>query len=404
MSIGDSDFNENAEISASGEDGGGYDAPPTGEGQASGADSEFDAPPLGDDDGSGDDDGGDDGGDIESSAAAQRVLEVKGQIEQRLVEAASSNAMSLASARNIDSAGVLGVGLSGGGIPGQPSLVVYVESEASEEQVRREMVDTMGVQAASSDDLPVEVEVTGPIEAYTSNRSKFRPAPAGASVGHFRITAGTIGGWARGRRGSRVRRQLMVSNNHVLANSNAASFGDSIIQPGRADGGVNTADRIAILERFVTINFSPGATNFLDCATGWCWPDRIRRDHVYHRGGSTARFFRIGNTVIEPFVNMVVGKTGRTTDLKQGTIRATGVSINVNYGSAGVGHFRDQFSVRSTSSRDFSAGGDSGSIVWQWNSRLSPVGLLFAGGGGTTFCNRMSRVVTALDINLNELP
>jgi hypothetical protein len=147
-----------------------------------------------------------------------------------------------------------------------------------------------------------------------------------------------------------------------------------------------------------------GATNFLDCATGWCWPDRIRRDHVYHRGGSTARFFRIGNTVIEPFVNMVVGKTGRTTDLKQGTIRATGVSINVNYGSGRVAHFRDQFSVRSTTSRDFSAGGDSGSIVWQWNSRLSPVGLLFAGGGGTTFCNRMSRVVTALDINLNELP
>ena len=100
---------------------------------------------------------------------------------------------------------------------------------------------------------------------------------------------------------------------------------------------------------------------------------------------------------------MVVGKTGRTTDLTQGTIRATGVSINVNYGEAGVAHFRDQFSVRSTNAQNFSAGGDSGSIVWQWNSRLSPVGLLFAGGGGTTFCNRMSRVVTALDITLNEL-
>jgi hypothetical protein len=398
MSIGDSDFNENAEITSSAENGGEFDAPPTAEGQASESDSEFDAPPLGGDE------GGDDGGDIESSAAAQRVRDVKEQIEQRLAEAASSNAMSLASARNIDSAGVLGVGLCGDGgiIPGQQSLVVYVENEANEEQVRRELVDTMGVQAASSDDLPVEVEVTGPVEAYTSNRSKFRPAPAGVSVGHFRITAGTIGGWARGRRGNRLRRQLMVSNNHVLANSNKARFGDSIIQPGRADGGVNTADRIAILERFVTINFSPGATNFLDCATGWCWPDRVRRDHVYHRGGSTARFFRIGNTVIEPSVDMVVGKTGRTTDLKKGTIRATGVSINVNYDPAGVAHFKDQFSVQSVSSNNFSAGGDSGSIVWQWNRRLSPVGLLFAGGGGTTFCNRMSRVVSALDIKLNE--
>ena len=381
MSNGDNNFDENAEISSSSDESGEFDAPPAPEGTS---ESEFDPPPFG---GNG---GGDEEGDIESSPAAQRVLDVKGLIEQRLGEAASSNALSLASARNIDSAGVLGVGLSGGGVPGQPSLVVYVESEANEEQVRREIVDTLGVQAASSDDLSVEVEVTGPIEAYTSNRSKFRPAPAGASVGHFRITAGTIGGWARGR-GNRSRRQLMVSNNHVLADENRGRFGDPIIQPGRADGGANPADSIAILERFVTINFSAGATNFLDCATGWCWPDRIRRDHVYHRGGPTARFFRIGNTVIEPRINMVVGKTGRTTDLTQGTIRATGVSVNVRY-DAGVAHFRDQFSVRSTNANNFSAGGDSGSFVWQWNSRLSPVGLLFAGGGGTTFCNRMSRV------------
>ena len=396
MSNGDNDLNENAEITAStAAKDDEFDAPPTQEGQASASGSEFDPPPF-------DDDAGDeDNDDIESSTATQRVLDVKGLIEQQLVEAASANAMSLASARHIDSAGVLGVGISSGGVPGQPSLVVYVESEANEEQVRRELVDTMGVQAASSDELSVEVEVTGPIEPYTSNRSKFRPAPAGASVGHFKITAGTIGGWARGR-GNRSRRQLMVSNNHVLANSNAGRFGDSIIQPGRADGGTNPADRIAILERFVTINFAAGAKNFLDCATGWCWPNRIRRDHVYHRGGPTARFFRIGNSVIQPRVNMVVGKTGRTTDLTQGTIRATGVSINVNYGPAGVAHFRDQFSVRSTNSQNFSAGGDSGSFVWQWNRRLSPVGLLFAGGGGTTFCNRMSRVVAALDITLNE--
>ena len=396
MSNNESNFNEDAEITSSSSEGGEYDDPTIPEEQSGESGSEFDPPPVGDDDGNGDD------GDVESSAATQRLLGVKALIEQQLAEAASSNSMSLASARKIDSAGVLGVGLSAGGIPGQPSLVVYVESEANEEEVRREMVDTMGVQAASSDDLSIEVECTGPIEAYTTNRSKFRPAPGGVSVGHFRITAGTIGGWARGR-GNRSRRQLMVSNNHVLANSNAGRFGDSIVQPGRADGGVNTADRIAILERFVTINFSSGATNFLDCATAWCWPNRVKRNHVYHRGGTTARFFKIGNTVINPSVNMVVGKTGRTTDLTQGTIRATGVSINVNYGSAGVAHFRDQFSVRSTNAKDFSAGGDSGSFVWQWKVGLRPVGLLFAGGGGTTFCNRMSRVVSALGISLNEL-
>ena len=397
MSIGGSDFEENAEMSAnSADDAGGFDAPPGAESSDSG--SEFDLPPVGGDGGDGDEGGGD----IESSATAQ-LVDIKSQIEQKLIEAASSNAMSVASARNIDSAGVQGVGISAGAIPGEASLIVYVESEANEEQVRREIVDTMGVQAASSDALPMEVEVTGRIEAYTTNRSKFRPAPAGASVGHFRITAGTIGGWARGRRGNRRRRLLMLSNNHVLANSNSGRFGDSIIQPGRADGGVNPADRIAILERFVPINFASGAINFVDCATGWCWPNRVRRDHVYHRGSPTAKFFRIGNSPIDPQVNMVVGKTGRTTDLTQGTIRATGVTVNVNFGSAGVATFRDQFSVRSTTSGTFSAGGDSGSVVWQWKRGLPPVGLLFAGGGGTTFCNPIKRVLTALDINLIEL-
>jgi hypothetical protein len=398
MSIDDSDFNEDAEINASEDDQGGYEEPPTGEGSQASGSEEFDTPPIGDEEGG----AGDEGDEIESDAAVQRVLEIKSQIEQRLVEAASSNAMSLAMARNIDSAGVQGVGISAA-IPGLPSLVVFVESEANEEQVRRELVDTMGVQAASSDELPIEVECTGLIEPYTTNRSKFRPAPGGVSVGHFKITAGTIGGWARGRRGSRARRLLMVSNNHVLANSNNARFGDSIIQPGRADGGVNPADRIAILERFVPINFSAGATNLVDAATGWCWPRRVRREHVYHGRGSIARFFRIGNSVVQPSVNMVVGKTGRTTDLTQGLIRAVGVSVNVNYGPPGVAHFRDQFAVRRTSAGKFSAGGDSGSIVWQWKAGLPPVGLLFAGGGGTTFCNRMSRVVAALDIRLIEL-
>lgn len=402
MSTGDGNYRENAEIrSNSGIGGGGPDVPPGFDDQANDSTSQFDSPPVGDDFGV---DSAGDGEELVSSAALQRLLEIRGQIEQRLAEAASTNALSFASARNVDSAGVLGVGVSGVGIPGQPSLVVYVESDANEEQAKREIVDTLGVQAAASDDIPIEVEVTGPIVAYTSNRSRFRPAPGGASAGHFRITAGTIGGWARGRSGDRVRRVLMLSNNHVLANSNSAKFGDAILQPGPADGGLNPADRIAILERFVKIDFTPGAANFVDCATGWCWPDRVRRDHVYHRGGSTARFFKIGNNVVEPRVNMVVGKSGRTTDLTQGTIRATNVSVNVSYGSAGVGHFRDQFSVRSTGASDFSAGGDSGSIVWQWQTGVAPVGLLFAGGGGTTFCNRLSRVLTALDISLFELP
>lgn len=395
MSINDPNFQEDAAITSGDESNAGdFVDPPESETEDSASTSEFVAPDAMASETESMED-------FESSSEAQDIINAKAAIEQRLAESAAAGSMTQSSTRNIESPGILGVGLSTGGetsgIPGQPALVVYVEHEAQQEQVRREMVDLMGIQAAARDNLPVEIEVTGEIEPY-SNRAKFRPAPAGVSVGHFRITAGTIGGWARGT-GSRANRLLLVSNNHVLADSNRGRFGDSVIQPGRADRGMNTRDRIAILERFVTINFGRGGVNYVDCATGWCWPSRVRRDHVYH-SNSSARFFKVGSAITQPRVNTVVGKTGRTTNLTQGLIRAVGVSINVNFGSAGVAHFRDQFSVRSTGSGTFSAGGDSGSIVWAWRSGLPPVGLLFAGGGGTTFCNRMSRVVSALGITL----
>lgn len=327
------------------------------------------------------------------------IESARAEIEAKLSEASSVGASSFSKARNVNNPGIVGVGVSNTISAFPNKLVIYVENKANEEEVRREMFDTISVKTASDDSLPVEIEVTGTVRAYASNKSKHRPAPAGASAGHHQITAGTIGGWARGN-GDRANRLLMLSNNHVLANSNQSQFGDSIIQPGKADDGVNTRDRIATLERFVTINFG-SQPNYVDCATGWCWPDMVRRDHVFHRGGNPTHF-RIGNSVSQPQVDMIVGKSGRTTDLTQGSIRATNVSINVNFGDGQVAHFRDQFSVRSTGSNDFSQGGDSGSIVWEWNNRLSPIGLLFAGGGGTTFCNRISRVLTALDISLAE--
>jgi hypothetical protein len=39
-------------------------------------------------------------------------------------------------------------------------------------------------------------------------------------------------------------------------------------------------------------------------------------------------------------------------------------------------------------------------VIWKWASGVPPVGLLFAGGGGTTFANRIDRVLAALDIQL----
>src|SRR3989304_4203506 len=80
--------------------------------------------------------------------------------------------------------------------------------------------------------------------------SRVRPAPGGVGIGHPRATAGTLGGLARPRSGGPV----ILSNNHVLANSNDAKAGDVILQPGAADGG-RPEDGIARLASFVPLVF-----------------------------------------------------------------------------------------------------------------------------------------------------
>ncbi len=333
------------------------------------------------------------------------LLEARNAVEQHLQQqvaqaAGASSVESLQDAGNIQGVGI-GLGdegdsVSAGAEPGAPALTLFTAEPVSAEQARSVVASSLGVQAAATDELPVNVVVTGVIEAQP-HRFRLRPAAGGISVAHFRVTAGTIGCWTIGRSSPRNSRLLLLSNNHVIANSNNAVYGDCICQPGPYDGGRCPADQIAILERFVPINFSGGA-NYVDCATGWCWPDRVRRDLCYVSGGRIY-YFRIANYQVSPALGMTVGKTGRTTQLKSGRITAVGVTVNVNYGGGRVANFRDQFAVRA-SSGDFSLPGDSGSSIWRWDATRPLVGLLFAGGGGTTFANPMWRVLNALDVNL----
>jgi hypothetical protein len=333
------------------------------------------------------------------------LLDVKGVIEEQLAQSASQTAHAhdvetFADAGNIQGVGIgLGVGaaeLDGRGEPGSPVLTVYVAERTSSHQIRAVVAAAAGPQASAVDEVPIHVVETGIIDAQP-HRFRSRPAPGGISVAHFKVTAGTIGCLSRGRSAPRNARLMVLSNNHVLANSNGGAFGDCVCQPGPFDGGRCPADQIAILERFVPINFT-GGCNYVDCATAWCWPDRVRRELVYLSGGSPV-YFRIGSAPIAPVLGSPVGKSGRTTQLTSGRITAIGVTVNVNYGAGRVARFCDQMAIQAASG-DFSAGGDSGSSIWTWDSARRPVGLLFAGGGGTTFANRMDRVVSALDINL----
>ncbi len=82
-----------------------------------------------------------------------------------------------------------------------------------------------------------------------------------------------------------------------------------------------------------------------------------------------------------------------------GRVTATGVNINVNMGGGRVAQFVNQIAIQGIAG-DFSRGGDSGSLIWTWDGRRAPLGLLFAGGGALTFANPIQSVLNALDVDL----
>lgn len=89
-------------------------------------------------------------------------------------------------------------------------------------------------------------------------------------------------------------------------------------------------------------------------------------------------------------VSLQVVKSGRTTGVTEGVCIATGVSVRVTY-PHGSALFEDQDLFKGTQ-KPFSQPGDSGSLILAAKS-LSPVALLFAGGGDLTVASPIRFVV-----------
>lgn len=266
------------------------------------------------------------------------------------------------------------------------------------------------------DGITTDVVETGRIRALDSHTQRHRPAPGGVSIGHRDITAGTLGCVVK-KNGQRV----ILSNNHVLANSNAAQIGDAILQPGPYDGGKFPDDHIANLLEFIPISMSGGgggsscpignsvasvlnlaasmigsqtrlqavtiraAENLVDAAIAKPLNDTDVSDDILDIGAFS------GMTPGE--LGMAVQKSGRTTAYTTGNILQVDVTVDVQYGAGQVARFTDQLMAGA-----MSQGGDSGSAVLDDNKKL--VGLLFAGSDQTTIINRMENVFSALGLSL----
>ena len=241
------------------------------------------------------------------------------------------------------------------------SILVLVRQKLSIDALPRNAVVPKELSGVRTDVIQV-----GEIRSRQTPTDRWRPAPGGVSIGHYRITAGTFGGVVTDRASGA---RLILSNNHVLANSNDASAGDAILQPGAADGGSASSDVIARLERFCPIEFNlapptcgiangvvwlanlaahlagsnhrllayqtqPSAVNQVDAAVARPLDDSLIRNDILGIGEVTG--------TVPPALGMQVQISGRTTGHTTGEITVLDATIDVSYGSGRTARFEHQ--------------------------------------------------------------
>lgn len=324
--------------------------------------------------------------------STQQLEDAREKLVNELILNVSEQALSADSGTGTHSfENIVGVGISekisANEHTDQLGVTVYVAAKCPKEAVASE-----ALVPATIDGVPTDVVETGEFLVFP-HKGKYRPVPGGVSVGHIKITAGTLGCLVKGEGN-----KYILSNNHVLADVNKGKPGDPITQPGPIDGGKNPQDVIANLSRFVPIEFGPGKVNEVDCAIA----ELINLDLAKPEN---LCFEKIGAVPTQAAIDMLVKKCGRTTQFTKGRITDTSATVRVNFGTSGVAVFRNQLVIKPLDSAPFSKGGDSGSLILTATETATegeprPVGLLFAGSDSHTLANPIGKVLSALGVSI----
>lgn len=311
---------------------------------------------------------------------------------------------------------------------GRDCIVVGVVKKMAIEAMNKEDIIPSRVFMGSLKGIETDVVEVGVIRALSGENlndpdrtAKYRPAPGGVSIGHYLITAGTLGMVVR-KGGVRY----ILSNNHVLANENKGNIGDAILQPGPYDGGTS-ADEIAKLSEFIPVNLEGGElpppsncpigkfivrtfnlvakifgrktrlpaavvprataaaiTNKVDGGLAKPNKDEDVLDTILEIGEP--------GMMVEGEVGMKIKKSGRTSGLNHDEIVLTDAITQVQY-SSGTAIFEDQL----VTAGPMAQGGDSGSIVLTEDNKV--VGLLFAGSDKIAIINKFSNVKKELALD-----
>jgi hypothetical protein len=341
-----------------------------------------------------------------------------------------------------------------GVITDEPAMVVMVDAKKSVTTLSPDDMVPREVGGVRTD-----VYEVGELRAQVVATDRLRPTiPGGASIGHFAVTAGTLGVIVRDRT---THERMILSNNHVLANTNNAQKGDFILQPGILDGGQNPADMVARLERFITLKYieevaaptptpddpkpplsePQGCLTMLSALSKLFGGKELTPAKVQNATASAvpgaptmpaptvtaqAAAQTVGKIPINlvdcalarpidptmfndqiigigvvrnfkaPQLGMQVRKSGRTTGLTEGVITLINATVDVGYGTK-----TQPLTARFTGQvicEPISKGGDSGALMVDAGNNA--VGLLFAGSLLATIFTPIETVFNALNVEL----
>lgn len=239
--------------------------------------------------------------------------------------------------------------------------------------------------------IPTDIEGVGyPYKFQIPQRQRHRPTPGGVSAGpdlnavNYKL-AGTLGVLVADKVNNQ--RLFALSNNHVFADENRINNGAGIVQPSTLDGGMNP-DRVATLSSYVPLKFN-NRRNWMDAAMAELDNPNFAERNILGIG------VPVGSA--KPTLGLLVRKSGRTTGLTEGIVRAVSFdAFSIQYDS-GLVRVDDIIIIEGILGA-FSQSGDSGSAIVDAQGRV--VALLFAGSDVTTFAIPMQRVLKRFKVRI----
>ncbi|KLU74550.1 hypothetical protein [Clostridium botulinum] len=207
---------------------------------------------------------------------------------------------------------------------------------------------------------------------------RIRPIPGGYSISPVDIiSSGTMGclvtdGFNR----------FMLSNNHVLANLNKLPINEPIVQPGMDDKANPSQDVVALLYKYIPLNFGgifKKEVNYADCAIA----------KLLDKNYATPDIALLGKLkgISNPKLNQTVAKCGRTTEVTLGKVTSINTTFKVYYGLRSA-LFKNQIITTY-----MAEGGDSGSVLL--DNKKYVLGLL---AGASQICGVFNNIHDVLNL------